>query len=70
MRFVFGVQLVIVHSRTDIVYCFFLEPGSFRVEVALTAHVVAGFFAGLEVVLPRARHFLLLELFDLAEAVS
>lgn len=70
MRFCFGVELVIVHSRTNTVCCFFLEPGSLGVEVALTAHVMAGFLVGLEVVLARAWHFLFFELFDLAEAVS
>lgn len=70
MRFVFGVELVVVHPWTDIVNRFFLESGSFGVEVALAAHVVASLFAGLEVVLTWAWHFLFFELFDLAKAVS
>lgn len=70
MRFIFGVELVVVHTWTYIVDCFFLKSGSFGVEVALTTHVVACLFAGLEVVLAWAWHFLFFELFDLAEAVS
>ncbi len=70
MRFIFCVKLVVVHSWTHIVDCFFLEPGSFGVEVALAAHVVTCLFAGFKVVLAWAWHFLFFELFDLAEAVS
>ena len=70
MRFILGVELVVIHAWTDIVDRFFLEPGCFGVEIALTAHVMAGLFAGLEVVLAWSWHFLFFELFDLAEAVS
>lgn len=70
MRFIFGVELVVVHSWANVINRFFLEPGSFGVEVALAAHVVAAFFAGLEVILTGAWHFFFFEFFDFAEAVS
>lgn len=70
LRFVLGVELVVIHAWTDIVDSFFLESSCFGVEIALTTHVMAGLFAGLEVVLTWTWHFLLFELLDLTEAIS